>query len=393
MRKLFSFILFCALLFPCVSCTHVDAPAGNGAASTDTTAAEETTNAQQKEEFSQTTFAIEIVDYLDPFAVSAYNDLTDDQKIAYEAIGAMLQDICDNGPKSGKQYSLEKRVSFYDFATALNIYKANYTALSDILLNVFCSENATNSVDSLFLFDDGHWDQYLKEYGEVSAAADEILASLRYDGTEYDLAYTIASWMVDNIVYPDDYEERVSDPLHTAYSALINREATCGGYASAYDLLCKKAGLETIWVGDITIDSAHAWNMIRIDEKWYHVDVTWMNKEEPYAYFLMPDEVCYRDHFTPPYYIVQETNEKVVPVADTYCMYEFVREGRVFEDADAALLYTQSLEERARMGLWFTSTDERDKFLLYNHTYMKNLKCYMYAEAVGDNIVQVTFEY
>ena len=73
------------------------------------------------------------------------------------------------------------------------------------------------------------------------------------------------------MISPSDYKDRSSDSwLVSAAGPILKKEAVCDGYSKAYDFLCKKAGLETIYV--TSFEQMHAWNMICIDNAWYHID-------------------------------------------------------------------------------------------------------------------------
>lgn len=60
----------------------------------------------------------------------------------------------------------------------------------------------------------------------------------------------------------------------TAYGALIQRKASCGGYTKAFSLLCDKAGIECIEESGLVKNEGHAWNMVKYGGKWYMCDVT-----------------------------------------------------------------------------------------------------------------------
>ena len=291
---------------------------------------------------------IDVVEYPNPYMVSEYYDLTEDQKIAYDALAVALKDILANYPNNEESYPLAKRVSMNDYSTARNLLSANFTSADSILYNIFCSDSygTHDHVDSVFLWDyENQNESDYKIYLETAAAADKILASLDHDGTEYGKALAIAKWMVDNIYYPPDYEERLEDDLGSAHTALINKEAICDGYARAYDLLCKKAGLETIYIVSWPADTeGHAWNMIKIDEKWYHVDVTWMDSEgQFYREFMMTDSICkavghHIDEAT--YYWCQASNEDRIPKAYSYDLYKYA-----YADLESALGYYENEAE------------------------------------------------
>jgi len=80
-----------------------------------------------------------------------------------------------------------------------------------------------------------------------------------------------------------------------ASSALVHQKAQCTGIAKAVKLLFDWIGMDCILVeGEVEDPSTgnrgpHAWNMLRVDGEWYHLDVTMMmgantTKREPFRY-------------------------------------------------------------------------------------------------------------
>ena len=53
------------------------------------------------------------------------------------------------------------------------------------------------------------------------------------------------------------------------------REAVCAGTACAFKLLCNRVGLPSIVVLGKIPAGRHAWNLVRVNGKLYHVDCTW----------------------------------------------------------------------------------------------------------------------
>jgi hypothetical protein len=76
----------------------------------------------------------------------------------------------------------------------------------------------------------------------------------------------IIEWLVENCKYrsEDGWE------CATAYSCIVNGEAQCAGYADAFLQTAKACGLDVRYV----YNNFHAWNIVKIDGDWYHVDVT-----------------------------------------------------------------------------------------------------------------------
>lgn len=56
------------------------------------------------------------------------------------------------------------------------------------------------------------------------------------------------------------------------YGALVNKKAVCQGIAVGFADLCTDLGLECYVEGSTAMN--HAWNKVKVDGKWYHIDVT-----------------------------------------------------------------------------------------------------------------------
>lgn len=71
------------------------------------------------------------------------------------------------------------------------------------------------------------------------------------------------------------------DYLRTICGVLLDGKAVCEGYARAMQYLLQKCGIECAEVaGHIRkdtgeFDGAHAWNILKIDGDYYHLDATW----------------------------------------------------------------------------------------------------------------------
>ena len=76
----------------------------------------------------------------------------------------------------------------------------------------------------------------------------------------------------DYLVTTVKYHE--ADCAHNAWGALVDKKAVCEGIAYAYCLLARAARLEAIKVSGTLQQESHAWNMVKIDGKTYHLDAT-----------------------------------------------------------------------------------------------------------------------
>ena len=111
---------------------------------------------------------------------------------------------------------------------------------------------------------------------------------------------TINDYMVLNCTYSDTTSDPGISP-HSAYALLLEGRGVCQGYALlAYKMLQQTGVPVHIIVGDAG-GGSHAWNLVQINNQWYHLDVTWNDPlpDHPgqvnYNYFLR-DNTISNDH-------------------------------------------------------------------------------------------------
>jgi len=103
----------------------------------------------------------------------------------------------------------------------------------------------------------------------------------------------IHDWLCAHVTYrgaADELSDNIYDRTCSAVGALLDGLANCQGYSDAFYLLGSLAGLTV----NIQIGQAggnHAWNVIRLDGKWYVLDVTHddsagMKTGEPHYYMF-----------------------------------------------------------------------------------------------------------
>ncbi len=113
--------------------------------------------------------------------------------------------------------------------------------------------------------------------------------------TEVEKALVVHDYLVLECEY--DYERlqsgTVPDISHSAYGALVDKIAVCDGYSKAYGSILDQLGIESTLVASDAMN--HAWNLVSLGSKWYHVDATW---DDPtwdnvgrvgHNYFLLSD--------------------------------------------------------------------------------------------------------
>ena len=93
------------------------------------------------------------------------------------------------------------------------------------------------------------------------------------------------------------YSSSTENPLvYTAYGALVNGQAVCEGYSRAMQLLLAQYNIKSTLVTGDAKGEGHMWNLVNIEDAWYHLDATWNDGMGTYAYFNLTDFDIARDH-------------------------------------------------------------------------------------------------
>jgi len=95
------------------------------------------------------------------------------------------------------------------------------------------------------------------------------------------------------------YVEYCEDEEHgNAYSALYYGKTKCDGYSMLAYKMLKEAGMESI----IVTNEDHAWNLVKVNGKWYHLDTTWNDAGKDYGFYkyynLSDDEILETRNYT-----------------------------------------------------------------------------------------------
>ena len=113
---------------------------------------------------------------------------------------------------------------------------------------------------------------------ELYHKAQDILKSVTTkDMTDIQKETAIHNYIVANTKY---MEEGDISYLSTAESVLLDGAGQCQGYTEATALLLAMGGIESRVVSGYATsangtEELHAWNQVRLDGIWYHLDTTW----------------------------------------------------------------------------------------------------------------------
>ncbi|OQA65700.1 MAG: Exoglucanase B precursor [Firmicutes bacterium ADurb.Bin262] len=113
----------------------------------------------------------------------------------------------------------------------------------------------------------------MKQLYEQAVA--KTLACVSAEMTDAEKVMAVHDYIILNTKY--DYcnylQGTVPHVSYTAYGVLVNGAGICNAYSLAFSAIMQRLGIETITVYGKSI--GHSWNMVKLDGKWYHVDLTW----------------------------------------------------------------------------------------------------------------------
>ena len=111
---------------------------------------------------------------------------------------------------------------------------------------------------------------------QLANIRNKIVKSL--DGhSRYEQVKYVHNWLVNELTYDTTYQK---DDIHNIYGALVHKKVVCEGYARAFKYILDGLGIECVLVSGTATNSngtteTHAWNYVKMNDKWYAVDVTW----------------------------------------------------------------------------------------------------------------------
>ncbi len=116
-------------------------------------------------------------------------------------------------------------------------------------------------------------------------SAKKVVSEVTDDSmTDIQKVKALHDWVCANTVYGNDAEQYLGD--HVDSAVFMDGVAVCEGYAKTYNLLLHEAGIKTCCVhnGD------HAWNVVKINGEWFHIDTTWDDGDNvKYQWFMRSD--------------------------------------------------------------------------------------------------------
>ena len=113
---------------------------------------------------------------------------------------------------------------------------------------------------------------------EIDALADTVVTQYTSsDMTDMEKARALYTYLTETVKYDFRYysdRASMSYDSQTAYGALHDQLAICGGYAQALQILFEKAGIPCCTVSGDMGGESHMWNIAYLDGAWRYFDAT-----------------------------------------------------------------------------------------------------------------------
>ena len=205
-----------------------------------------------------------------------YNTLNDTQKYIYTALANSIRDINNvvklsdytyvNNDETAKDVDIVMQAFFADHPEVFYV-ESKYTISTttvffkdvveiDLEYNIVSKEDLEEKITT------------------IENKINEYLALVNTDNI-FDIELALHDNLLKNVSYYNyDKIESVPQYCHDIYGAFVNKEAVCDGFTKSMQILLDRKNIESIVVLGNLENEAHAWNLVKLDESWYHLDVT-----------------------------------------------------------------------------------------------------------------------
>ncbi len=219
---------------------------------------------------------------------------------------------------------------------------------------------------------------------KLEAEADACIGQIPQEYSDYQKMKAVYTYIVDRTDYQSD-----SLDSQNIQSVLLHRASVCAGYSKAFQYILNRMGFFCTYItGTIRDGGEHGWNLVRIDDSYYHVDVTWGDpvfvnsvggeantRSINYTYLCCTDETLFMTH------VPGDSVPLPVCSSDTYDYYKI--NGLYYETFDFWTMY-EVLMDSVRRGdqlieLRFGSRDAYDSavFEMFEGNLLKDAGKYL----------------
>lgn len=191
--------------------------------------------------------------------------------------------------------------------------KIKLKILSPLVISDEFARKYENGFPGELYVDGEHYCYTTPELYAVRKRMEEILAGVPKDASEFEKVCCIYRAIGESCFYDDsgciddkEYIKGREKITRSLKGGLLEGKLVCRGYAVVVKKLLDELGVESKMTGGQALDSkgeecgAHAWNQVRIDGKWYNLDLTWdaraIRAGKELQFLLMDDKSFNESH-------------------------------------------------------------------------------------------------
>ena len=221
-----------------------------------------------------------------------------------------------------------------------------------------------------------------EEQQELDAALQEVKSKIDISGmTDEEIVLAYHEYLTSTVAYAyEDYFNGTIAANHgyDMYGALVKHSCVCQGYAETMFYLLREAGLSCAVASSENIN--HAWNIVKIHGKWYHIDATWddpvwdMPGRSYHDYFLVSFDTMNKNTLTNH---TKDRTDMVVSAqwGDTYttAVDTTYESGKFWNGIEKAIFYKD--------GYWYSISEGSSKtsFNINKYQYSTNINKVLYS--------------
>ncbi|OUM65081.1 hypothetical protein PIROE2DRAFT_7969 [Piromyces sp. E2] len=147
----------------------------------------------------------------------------------------------------------------------IKTYQGSYNYCDGFKHDVIINTNPSYSVFYSYTIEN-----FISINKKIEIAKNDIIQKV----TELNLTskYAILLYLHDYLIVKNNYLKNDSiKHTRTIFGSLVENESVCVGYAKALQYLAQHFNIECI----VAVSLTHEWNYVKMDDKWYIVDLTW----------------------------------------------------------------------------------------------------------------------
>lgn len=221
-----------------------------------------------------------------------------------------------------------------------------------------------------------------EEQQELDAALQEVKSKIDTSGmSDEEIVLAYHEYLTSTVAYAyEDYFNGTIAANHgyDMYGALVKHSCVCQGYAETIFYLLREAGLSCAIASSENIN--HAWNIVKIHGKWYHIDATWddpvwdMPGRSYHDYFLVSFDTMNKNT------LINHTKDRTDMVVsaqwgDTYttAVDTTYESGKFWNGIEKAIFYKD--------GYWYSISEGSSKtsFNINKYQYSTNINKVLYS--------------